>query len=64
MKQPRDQHWVEFLGAVETEADMLPHGCGGVTLRIRFHDGQPREIEVLERTPKYLIARGGTARQA
>ena len=56
MKQPRDQHWVDLLAALEREADLLA-GYGELTLRVRFHDSQPREVEVLERVPKYLLGK-------
>ena len=62
MKQPRDQHWERLLVALEDEADEMK-GTGSSTICVRFHQGQPREIEVLERKQKYLIARGGAAKQ-
>ena len=60
MKQPRDQHWADLLAALEREADTLG-GYGEVTLRVRFHDSQPREVEVLGRVPKYLLGKKGVA---
>ena len=60
MKQPRDQHWTDLLAALEREADALG-GYGEVGLRVRFHDGQPREVEVRERVPKYLLGKKGVA---
>ena len=56
MRQPRDQHWADLLEAVEMEAKTLG-GYGEVVLRVRFHDGQPREVAVQERLPKYRLGR-------
>ena len=56
MRTPRDQHWADLLAALEREADTLG-GYGEATLRVRFHDSQPREVEVLERVPKYLLGK-------
>ena len=61
MKQPRDGHWAGLLEALEREADALG-GFGEVGLRVRFHDGQPREVEVQERRPKYLLSGAGAAK--
>jgi len=60
VKQPRDQHWADLLEALEREADALG-GYGEVTLHLRFHDSQPREVEVLGRVPKYLLGKKGVA---
>lgn len=62
MRTPLDQHWAGLLKALEDEAAEMK-GTGASTVRIRFHQGQPREIEVLDRKQKYLIAKGGTAKQ-
>jgi len=62
VNQPLDQHWAGLLKAIEDEAAEVK-GFGSSTIRVRFHDGQPREIDVLERKPRYLIAKGGTAKE-
>ena len=56
MKQPRDQYWSDLLAALEQEADQLG-GFGAMTVTVRFHDSQPREVEVLGRVPKYLLGK-------
>jgi len=61
MNQPLDQHWAFVLNALESEATKM-QGTGSSTVRIRFHQGQPREIEVLQSKQKYLIAKGGTVK--
>ena len=56
MRQPRDQHWTDLLEALEMDADALG-GYGEIRLSVRFHDGQPRELQVQERLPKYRLGR-------
>jgi hypothetical protein len=56
MRQPRDQHWAELLGALEREADALG-GYGEIAVKIQFHDGQPRDVEVERRLLKYKLGR-------
>lgn len=55
MKQPRDQHWENLLGTLERMADGLGHG--NITVRIWFHDGQPRELDLLERVEKHHLGK-------
>jgi len=62
VRQPLDQHWAGLLKALEDEATELK-GTGWSKVRVRFHQGQPREINVLERQQTYLIAKGGTAKE-
>ena len=49
-----DQHWADLLEALRKEVTILG-GYGDITIKVRFHDSQPREIEVRERHPKYLL---------
>ena len=54
MRQPRDQHWVDLLAALEREADTLG-GYGEVGLRVVFHDGHPVRVRVAERLTDYKL---------
>ena len=54
MRQPRDQHWADLVEALEIEADLLG-GFGEITVRIQFHQAQPREVRVCERRATYQL---------
>lgn len=51
---PPDQHWTDLMEALEMEAEALG-GFGEITVRIVYHSGQPREMQVRERLPHYRL---------
>jgi len=54
MRQPLDQHWADLLAALQMEAVELG-GFGEITVRIRFSEGQPRDVRTSERLRTYRL---------
>ena len=57
MRQPRDQHWADLLEEWEGEVAELG-GYGELTVRIQFHDSQPREYWIEQRRRRRLLGKG------
>jgi hypothetical protein len=49
-----DQHWIDLMEALQMEAEAV-RGFGEITVRIVYHSGQPREMQVRERLPLYRL---------
>jgi len=54
MSHPLDQHWADLLAALQMEAVELG-GFGEITVRIRFSEGQPRDVRTSERLRTYRL---------
>jgi hypothetical protein len=56
MRQPLNQYWQDLLSAIEREANAFG-GLGDLVFRVRFHEGQPREIVIQDRVPRYRLGK-------
>ena len=45
------QHWQDLLEALQRESDQVD-GWGEVTIRLVYHEGLPREMEVVSRVTR------------
>ena len=54
----RDQNWRDLCEALRRESDAIG-GYGRLSVEIVFHGGEPQEVHVHERVPRYRL---GTAK--
>jgi hypothetical protein len=49
--------WEDLVRAVKRESD-IAGGYGELVVSIKFHQGAPRDMKVLERKPQYRLGGG------
>ena len=50
------QHWQDLLEGLQRESDQVD-GWGEVTMRLVYHEGLPREMEVVSRVTRYKLGK-------
>ena len=55
--QNQQRCWEDLVRAVKRESE-ISGGFGEIVVSLKFHQGAPRELKVLERRPQYRLGGG------
>jgi hypothetical protein len=61
--QNQQRCWEDLVRAVKRESE-ISGGFGEIVVSLKFHQGAPRELKVLERRPHYRLGGGLAAADA